>query len=219
MRCMIGKITLVGLMLGGWSAQAATEVKGISAGEACAILDWAWSNGRLALQNGSVVNAAGDRQTLLVDKGSNISFSGADFTVSTGKAEDACEGLTWYGAAALSNYRSSMQQLTPAFSFTDWSVDPTASGYQLPVAAPESADAYYTSSRTEAVSTREVVLVAPVAVVASVQPETRVLTAAAPSVEPVVEETPVPASVAPPLPTLIETPLSPFRPGPIGSVP
>jgi uncharacterized protein (TIGR03437 family) len=65
---------------------------------------------------------------------SSIGWDGAAFTVVDFRANHPV-GVTWFGAAAYTNWLSQQQGLQPCYDPTTWQVDLTKNGYRLPTEA------------------------------------------------------------------------------------
>ena len=102
------------------------------------VMTWAYQRGKLVVSSSSVMNAEGDQQELLDlnDSDCRITWDGSSFGLKPAKGSGyPCLEVTWYGAAAYSNYRSEMEGLEPCYDLSDWSCDFSASGYRLPTEA------------------------------------------------------------------------------------
>lgn len=101
-------------------------------------LNWALAQGLISLNNGEVQKIDGAFtycDTTSSVGASRITWNGTTFGVVPGKENFPMHLVTWYGAAAYSNWRSEMQGLTPSYDTTTWECDFGASGYRLPTEA------------------------------------------------------------------------------------
>jgi len=69
------------------------------------------------------------------DPDSQIHFSGGVFTVTGGKEAHPVREVSWYGAAAMANWRSMEEGRTPCYNLSTWACDFGANGYRLPTEA------------------------------------------------------------------------------------
>jgi formylglycine-generating enzyme required for sulfatase activity len=69
------------------------------------------------------------------DDTSRIHFDGATFTVTADKDDHPVVFVSWYGAAAYANGRSTQEGLQPSYDLATWSCDFSADGYRLPTEA------------------------------------------------------------------------------------
>jgi len=103
-------------------------------------LNWAWSQGGLIQVTDGVVHKDGDTSTVYCDTTissaySGITWNGSTFGVVAGKEDHPMLMVTWYGAAAYSNWRSGMEGRSPSYDTTTWECDFDADGYRLPTEA------------------------------------------------------------------------------------
>lgn len=99
------------------------------------VMQWAYDNGKLAVNSNTVQNALGDPQELLDldDEHCRITWDGSSFGMKSAKGTGyPCADESWYGAVAYCNYRSEMEGLTPCYNLTNWSCNFRAGGYRLP---------------------------------------------------------------------------------------
>jgi hypothetical protein len=66
---------------------------------------------------------------------SRIDWDGSTFTVTTGKEDHPMLEVSWYGAAAYANWRSSEEGRQPSYDLDTWTCDFDADGYRLPTEA------------------------------------------------------------------------------------
>ena len=102
------------------------------------VMQWAYENGKVAVNAESVSNAHGNAQLLLnLFTFCRIAWDGSRFRPVTMRSTGhPCAGVTWYGAAAYCNYRTEMEGgRTPCYDLNDWSCDWNANGYRLPTEA------------------------------------------------------------------------------------
>jgi formylglycine-generating enzyme required for sulfatase activity len=100
------------------------------------VMQWAYDEGRIVVSSTAVeVISKADDVFRLLDLSSDdiqIFFHQGDFVAIFDQQDSACVAVTWYGAAAYTNFRSEMDGLTPCFDLSDWSCDFTQTGYRLP---------------------------------------------------------------------------------------
>ena len=100
-------------------------------------LNSAYSQGLIEVRNGLVYAKGGAdlyMDTYQVLNYSSIGWDGAAFTVVDFRANHPV-GVTWFGAAAYTNWLSQQQGLQPCYDLTTWQVDFTKNGYRLPTEA------------------------------------------------------------------------------------
>jgi formylglycine-generating enzyme required for sulfatase activity len=103
-------------------------------------LDWALER-KLVTASATAVDLAGgggERLLNLAGLGpipSDLYLQDGRLRVRDGREEYPLVFVTWFGAAALCNFRSQMEGLEPCFSQVDWSCDFTRNGYRLPTEA------------------------------------------------------------------------------------
>jgi formylglycine-generating enzyme required for sulfatase activity len=66
---------------------------------------------------------------------SRIDWDGSTFTVTTAKRDHPMLEVSWYGAAAYANWRSSEESREPSYDLDSWTCDFDANGYRLPTEA------------------------------------------------------------------------------------
>lgn len=98
-------------------------------------LNWALSQGLIDVIDGDV-HKAGDPtitycQTRASTHWSRITWDGVAFGVEPDKESHPALKVSWYGAAAYSNWRSIHFDLTPSYDIDTWECDYEASGYRL----------------------------------------------------------------------------------------
>ncbi len=106
------------------------------------VLQFALAKNWIAVANGKVFNATGDRKLLLdlSNEESPMIFSGGAFQIATNMANTPCVWVTWHGAMAYCFFRTAMENesgsnLTQCVSLADWSCDFSKTGYRLPTEA------------------------------------------------------------------------------------
>jgi uncharacterized protein (TIGR03437 family) len=100
-------------------------------------LNSAYSQGLIEVRNGLVYAKGGAdlyMDTYQVLNYSSIGWDGSSFTVVDFRANHPV-GVTWFGAAAYTNWLSQQQGLQPCYDLTTWQVDFTKNGYRLPTEA------------------------------------------------------------------------------------
>ena len=103
-------------------------------------LNWAFKQGGLIVVTGGIVEEAGGNgddycATSTAGPGSRVTWDGVRFGVVAGKENHPMVDVTWYGAAAYSNWRSGMKGLQPSYSTSTWVCSFAAGGYRLPTEA------------------------------------------------------------------------------------
>ena len=66
---------------------------------------------------------------------SRIVWNGSSFSVLAGKLDHPMCMVSWYGAVAFANWRSSQDGLTPCYDLSTWTCNFSANGYRLPTEA------------------------------------------------------------------------------------
>ncbi|MFH1109945.1 MAG: formylglycine-generating enzyme family protein [Planctomycetota bacterium] len=101
-------------------------------------LNSAFSQGLIEVRSG-VAYAPGDTDaycdTTTSSSGSRITWNGSAFGVTPGKEEHPMVMVSWYGAAAYANWRSSQHGRTPCYNLLTWECNFAANGYRLPTEA------------------------------------------------------------------------------------
>ena len=104
----------------------------------CAYLNSAYGQGLIEVTSG-VVYKAGDSKpycdTNSADTNSCTVWNGSTFTVESGRADHPMVEVSWYGAAAYSNWRSAQSGRTPCYDLDTWECNFSANGYRLPTEA------------------------------------------------------------------------------------
>lgn len=108
-----------------------------------AALNWAFAQGGLiAMTNGVVYQAGSGTNFPYCDTMSSSSASriiwntGTNtFSVISGKENHSMVRVSWYGAAAYCNWRSSMEGRQPCYDHSTWACNFGANGYRLPTEA------------------------------------------------------------------------------------
>jgi len=72
---------------------------------------------------------SGDKSRIIYDAGTGL------FSVVAGKENHPMTLVTWYGAAAYCNWRSTMEGRVPCYNLSDWTCSFSAGGYRLPTEA------------------------------------------------------------------------------------
>ena len=108
--------------------------------EYAAALNWALAQGGLIhVIDGVVYQYGGTTYSYCETRASNlksrISWNGSDFHVVSGKESQPMILVSWYGAAAYSNWRSAMEGRTPSYDTGTWECNFSARGYRLPTEA------------------------------------------------------------------------------------
>jgi formylglycine-generating enzyme required for sulfatase activity len=101
------------------------------------VLQWAYDQGKVAADPGSVRNLEGEPQELLElsDPDCRLGFSNGVFFVKSGMENFPCAEVSWHGAQAYCNYRSDIEGLPRCLNFTNWTCNFTNPGYRLPTEA------------------------------------------------------------------------------------
>ena len=108
-----------------------------------AALNWAWSQGGLiAVSTAGVVHKLGDLNTPYCDTTDSSSYSrviwndqSCMFSTDPNHESHPIPVVSWFGAAAYSNWRSAMEGRTPSYNTDTWECDFAATGYRLPTEA------------------------------------------------------------------------------------
>jgi formylglycine-generating enzyme required for sulfatase activity len=106
------------------------------------LMQWAYDNGRIGVNRDKVTNKFGSTPLVLQLKGvtdaiahNQMNFTNGQFYVDAGMQRNPCVGITWYGAAMISNWKSEREGLQPCFNPTNWVCDFSKNGYRLPTEA------------------------------------------------------------------------------------
>lgn len=100
-------------------------------------LNWAWSQGGLiTLFEDSVYQSGGGTiylycDTTASDPFSRITWDGSTFEVVSGYEDHPMVMVSWYGAVAYCNWRSSMEGRMPCYDLSTWACNFYANGYRL----------------------------------------------------------------------------------------
>jgi sulfatase modifying factor 1 len=100
-------------------------------------LNWAWDQGGLIHVSSGVVYQYGGTtypycDTHSADPDSRIHWDGNTFTVTAGKEDHPMVEVSWYGAVAFCNWRSTMEGRTPCYDLSTWTCDFDVDGFRLP---------------------------------------------------------------------------------------
>jgi len=103
-------------------------------------LNWAWSQGGLIEVTSGVVCKYGGTgtpycETTTSTPVSRITWNGGTFGVVSGREDHPMVLVSWWGAAAYSNWRSGMKGRSPSYDTTTWECNFDADGYRLPTEA------------------------------------------------------------------------------------
>ena len=101
-------------------------------------LNTALSQGLITVSNGSVYLKGGKDilyKTSQAYQYSTISWDGSKFSVLDNRGSHPVTGVTWYGAAAYSNWLSLKDGYQPCYDTTSWVCDFSKNGYRLPTEA------------------------------------------------------------------------------------
>ena len=75
----------------------------------------------------------GETEVTLVNyQNSDITYKLGQWSISPGKENHPCTGVTWYGAQVYANLYSLGKNLTPATNTANWTCDDTSNGFRLP---------------------------------------------------------------------------------------
>lgn len=101
------------------------------------VMNWAYGDGLLTLEDSMVKNAEGDPRSLYhVEWSGQVKWSGQSFVVDAGKGSYPVVGVTWYGGMAYCHFLTRMEgTLTQAVNLADWTMDISQTGYRLPTEA------------------------------------------------------------------------------------
>ena len=102
-------------------------------------LNWAYAQGNLINVSGGIVYQYGGTsyaycETTTMSPGSGITWNGSSFSVVSGQEIHPMAMVSWYGAAAYANYRSTMQGKPLCYDLSTWTCN-FGSGYRLPTEA------------------------------------------------------------------------------------
>lgn len=107
----------------------------------CDFLNVAETEGRIAIADGRVRDAASDQLYCLTDGAESASpliydaaaAPGERFAPAEGKERHPMVFVSWFGAAAFCNHLSAAEEFTPVYDPRDnWTADMAAGGYRLP---------------------------------------------------------------------------------------
>ncbi|MEW6742693.1 MAG: formylglycine-generating enzyme family protein [Planctomycetota bacterium] len=106
--------------------------------EYCLYLNSAYLLGWIEVRGG-VVYKSGDSEpycdTDSYDSDSRIHWDGSTFTVTSGKEDHPMVEVSWYGAVAYANWRSTWSGLPPCYDLETWECNFDAGGFRLPTEA------------------------------------------------------------------------------------
>ena len=117
------------------------DVYEITNAQYAAALNWARAHGELiTVTDGRVYKYNSGTSYPYCDTTSSSSYSritwnGSTFGVVAGKDNHPMATVSWYGAAAFSNWRSSMDGRTSCYDTNTWECNFNAHGYRLPTEA------------------------------------------------------------------------------------
>jgi formylglycine-generating enzyme required for sulfatase activity len=105
--------------------------------QAAVVFNEALSNGWVTASTSTLTNESGDSQELLdlYSVYSEISYSGGNLVVASGKENHPVLEITWYGAVAFCYYLNILDGKEQTYDLADWSCDFTKGGYRLPTEA------------------------------------------------------------------------------------
>ena len=107
--------------------------------EYCVYLNSAYGQGLIHVSDGVVYKIGGTSypycDTHSADTDSRIYFSDEEFTITAGKEDHPMVEVSWYGAAAYSNWRSDQHGRTPCYNLDTWACNFDADGFRLPTEA------------------------------------------------------------------------------------
>ena len=102
-------------------------------------LESANAQGLIRVTSGVVLRATGNGEpycnTSSADPHSRILWDGLNFSVEAGKETHPMVEVSWYGAAAYANWRSTKDGLSACYDLDSWECDFQAGGYRLPTEA------------------------------------------------------------------------------------
>jgi sulfatase modifying factor 1 len=102
-------------------------------------LNWADQGGLIHVSGGVVYQYGGTTypycNTYSIDTYSRIHWDEDTFTVTAGKEDHPMVEVSWYGAVAFCNWRSTMEGRTPCYDLATWMCDFDADGFRLPTEA------------------------------------------------------------------------------------
>ena len=136
----------------------------------CEYLNLAYGLGLIKVSDG-VVHKAGDTEsycdTNKSSPNSRIHWDGKVFTVTEGKEEHPMVEVSWYGAVAFANWKSTKAGLTPCYDLETWECNFDAEGFRLPTEAES-------GRRQRAVASTTRILTGPGAIASTVQKRTTI---------------------------------------------
>jgi len=101
-------------------------------------LNSAYAQGLIEVTGGVVYKAGGGQPYCNTDSSnatSRIVWNGSTFAVETGKLDHPMCDVSWYGAVAFANWRSTQEGLAPCYDLSIWHCNFSANGYRLPTEA------------------------------------------------------------------------------------
>ena len=105
----------------------------------CEYLNNAKSQGQIEVRTDNLVYAVGGSKafcdTTASSSYSRISFTGSAFTVTTGKESHPMVMVSWWGAIAYANWRSSQEGWEACYNLSTGALDPAKHGFRLPTEA------------------------------------------------------------------------------------
>ncbi len=113
----------------------------VTNGMFAAALNWAAEQGLVDLTSSEIGQPGGGKN--YIDLGGSldasnecrVTFDGATFGVESGYTDHPVVFVTWYGAAAYCNWRSTQDGRTPCYDMSTWECNIAADGYHLPTEA------------------------------------------------------------------------------------
>jgi len=114
------------------------DVNEVTNRQYCDFLNSAYGQGLIEV-NGNIVYQAGSVEpycdTNAYDPDSRIFWNGSKFSIAAGKKGHPMVEVSWYGAAAYANWRSTEDGLTPCYDISTWACNYNADGYRMPTEA------------------------------------------------------------------------------------
>lgn len=101
------------------------------------VLNWAMEQSKITVNSDFVRSTEGAATDLINLSAPNqhLRYSSGTFSVDVGYSDMPANGLSWYGVAAVCNFRSEAEGLNPCYDKTTWACDFTANGYRIPTEA------------------------------------------------------------------------------------
>jgi formylglycine-generating enzyme required for sulfatase activity len=104
----------------------------VTVAEAVRALQYAYDAGLITVTSSAVtLTSSGTHLMTLGHTWAEITFSNGIFSIRSGRDEHPVPYISWYGAAAVANWLSTLDNLTPCYSFSTWDCNFSANGYRM----------------------------------------------------------------------------------------